>query len=351
MHERNLQNLDNDREESELWYNEISDINKEISDHFHYECRELSLTSEAQVLYFVKFVTFCLKSGEKQLKQKRKQHSNDREYEYYYKRFLDSWLRTPTWYTVKHDIILLRLSLMYNLNEKQYIAELNGANSADFQQVLESPDYYDRDKPFHEFTAWCQRWENIFHRLRYLTHCVVLELSKCTPSIIEKRIPQETDRPFVFDQKLNSVVFLDSLIYQSHLKYCRDEKQSLTRDRDSDFSKSSYNILPVARKRDPFINRSLNYEFKEILYAFDLYKHGKIMGQFIIDRLEMKQRKSLWVLLGTLLKRMPYHMSLQILTKNRELLEEEIQKVLMKFVNKLLMAQIFLFLLLYIYPV
>eukprot|EP01084_Bolivina_argentea_P000247 478_1 len=111
-------------------------------------------------------------------------------------------------------------------------------------------------------------------------------------------------------------------MYQTHLKYCRDEKESFERDRDNDFNNtfSEYNILPIARKRDPFIMRRLEFEFKEILYSFDLYKHGKVMGQFLIDRLEMKQRKSLWILLGTLLKRMPYHMSLQLLTKNRDLL-------------------------------
>ena len=42
------------------------------------------------------------------------------------------------------------------------------------------------------------------------------------------------------------------------------------------------------------------------------------MGQFIIDRLALKQRRSLWNLLGMLLKRMPYRVALQILNRNRE---------------------------------
>ena len=322
MHDRAIEK---DAEESQLWHDEISEINKDIPDHYHYDCRQLSLTTQGQIAYFIKFVKYCINSTQETLNEKKSSFMNDsrESYDNYYKHFLDSWLRKPKWYSIDHDILLLRLALMFNLNEKEYISELNGLNSADYQQVLQSSDYYDRDKPFHEFSSWCQRWENIHHRLRYLTHCIVLELSKCKPSIIDKRIPQKTDRPFSIDQQLNSVIFLDSLMYQTHLKYCRDEKESLKRDRDSEFSKNgqeSYNILPVSRKRDPFINRSLQFEFKEILYAFDLYKHGKIMAQFIIDRLEMKQRKSLWILLGTLLKRMPYHMSLQILTKNRELL-------------------------------
>ena len=111
---------------------------------------------------------------------------------------------------------------MCNLKEKQYLLELNGINASSYQQLLVSSEFYDCDKPFHEFSAWSQRWENIFHRLRYLTHCIVLVLSKCSPSIIDKRIPETKDRPFTLDTELNSIVFLDAIMYM--------------RDRDSDFN-------------------------------------------------------------------------------------------------------------------
>lgn len=253
---------------------------------------------------------------------------------------------------------------MYDLDSEHFVRALNGEKSSSFQAILQSDDYYDRDKPFHDFSAWCAHRENVCHRLRFVTHCVVQALLSCDPSIPEKRIKNDDDHPFCSKHKdeeyqnVSSIVFLNPLLKESHLIQCKDDRKARERKRDSAFDgnqgvrwdedKGQFQIKK-AKNRDPFLSRDLILEFDQIIQAFDVKKHGyaycpvpsffqrfassfhpsfrRIMGQFIIDRLELKQRRSLWILLGMLLKRMPYGVALQILNRNREqLLSAEMAK-------------------------
>eukprot|EP01083_Nonionella_stella_P113263 333812_1 len=266
-------------QDSDDFIDQISAINGGMTNKYYdYECRSMTLRTPSQISYFGEFVVHCLSNVNYRGAVKLSP-------------FVCWWLRTPKWYTAAHDVILLRLGLAYDLNEKEFVQNAAAA-AADYE----------------EFSAWCRRWQNILHRLRYVTHCIVLQLARCNPSIMDKR------NDFGLKRTLNSVVFLDEMMANVHLRYCEDEKKSLQRDRDSDFG----HHYEEEKKRDPFVVRSLKYEFCEILSSFDLEKHGKRMAQLIINLLAIKQRQSLWLLLGTLLKRIPYQMSFQILSANRD---------------------------------
>eukprot|EP01083_Nonionella_stella_P228686 810246_1 len=265
-------------QDSDDFIDQISAINGGMTNKYYdYECRSMTLRTPSQISYFGEFVVHCLSNVNYRGAVKLSP-------------FVCWWLRTPKWYTAAHDVILLRLGLAYDLNEKEFVQNAAAA-AADYE----------------EFSAWCRRWQNILHRLRYVTHCIVLQLARCNPSIMDKR------NDFGLKRTLNSVVFLDEMMANVHLRYCEDEKKSLQRDRDSYFGP-----YEEEKKRDPFVVRSLKYEFCEILSSFDLEKHGKRMAQLIINLLAIKQRQSLWLLLGTLLKRIPYQMSFQILSANRD---------------------------------
>eukprot|EP01084_Bolivina_argentea_P294607 506957_1 len=59
------------------------------------------------------------------------------------------------------------------------------------------PDDYDNEevdfehRGYQEFQVWMENWRNIQHRLRYLTFIICKYLNKCTPSIIQIRIPKK----------------------------------------------------------------------------------------------------------------------------------------------------------------
>lgn len=104
------------------WIDEMSRVNKRIPKHHHYDCETLELTSSSQLRYFEKFmkvqsasnvIEHCSFSttthygcheqavltdpdGASQQQKDLIQEESTK----YYSQFLDSWTRTPDWYTV-----------------------------------------------------------------------------------------------------------------------------------------------------------------------------------------------------------------------------------------------------------
>ena len=99
---------------------------------------------------------------------------------------------------------------------------------------------------------------------------MVLALSSCTPSIIEKRI-NDHDHPVHPDRyrDVASIVFLNPLMKQAHLTEVKDERKAMERNRDSkfegnqgvywDLKKEEFRVKK-AKTRDPFISRFVHLD-------------------------------------------------------------------------------------------
>ena len=78
---------------------------------------------------------------------------------------------------------------------------------------------YVQDVAFHEFKNWCVRWENIMHRVRYISGVVARQLSDLTPSIIDILIEEKDDQP---TWSMGSMVFCNDNQALAHYKRIKE---------------------------------------------------------------------------------------------------------------------------------
>ena len=132
-------------------------------------------------------------------------------------KFRQSWTRTPKWWSIGHDKILIEMAVQYQFNEKKYWQAMNNKGRyfrMRLKQSLKNQNYV-QDVAFHQFKNWCVRWENIMHRVRYISAVVARQLSSLEPSIVSVLIDEEKDRP---TWHLGSLIFVNDNQAVSHHK-------------------------------------------------------------------------------------------------------------------------------------
>lgn len=168
---------------------------------------------------------------------------------------------------------------------------------------------------------------------RYLTFTICRYLDKCTPSIIQVRIPNGDDAIPQYD--INSFVFLNGYIRDTHVDNCSPMEQDVE---ECNMMSNMYKQLAERKQvpmwqldqkkqgderhlhkhRDPFMARELDFELKQICQAFDLLEFGVEMAFLLIKLLSRDQIESLWKALGIVLEHMPYERARYVLVERRE---------------------------------
>ena len=137
------------------------------------------------------------------------------------RKFRESWTRTPKWWSIGHDKILIEMAVQYQFNERKYWSAMN-SRGAYFRMRLKqslTDQNYTQDVAFHEFKNWCVRWENIMHRLRYISGVIVRQLSEIEPSIVSILIEEEKDRPTC---SMGSMVFVNDSQALAHYQRIKE---------------------------------------------------------------------------------------------------------------------------------
>eukprot|EP01083_Nonionella_stella_P115996 344350_1 len=294
------------------------------------------------------------------------------------KKFSASWTRVPSWWHIGHDCVLIDLAVQCQFNERKYYRALTARGAYYRMRLNESigEQDYTQDVAFQEFKNWCIRWENIMHRVRYISAVAARQIStQIQPSIVDLLIDDVKDRP---KWSCQSLVFLNDNQGETHVSRIRTlpkphdfaatikskhakelnklfEEEEAEEEEESHFlvmnkfqnnnrsmrmkpkfekTKTQFireeieihklnkidwaQLFRECRVRDPFMIRDLGFELKEILNTFDLVTYGEPMSAFVIELLRTRAGlSSLWTFLGVLLKTMPNKTSLRILYQNR----------------------------------
>eukprot|EP01084_Bolivina_argentea_P046585 85797_1 len=246
------------------WIDKIGDINaalrvqieendwKTLFNFEHHD--ELQIKQQHAVVFNELLRVFVVDDRDAQRDADREQFHKDYPDEYF-RTFLDGVSRTPSWWGLEHDTLLLELALRFNYCSHDFLTELTGTKKRYYQYRLRQKSHIpssiaaaikeepvpfirqmsgrafnplqheskaveeDNEIGYQEFKAWCQVDENIMHRLKYITFLLIGKLAQCSPSIIDLRIPSAEDQPsFAGD----SYIFLNDYMRNTHLSFCQN---------------------------------------------------------------------------------------------------------------------------------
>eukprot|EP01083_Nonionella_stella_P315919 1142785_1 len=137
------------------------------------------------------------------------------------KKFSASWTRVPSWWHIGHDCVLIDLAVQCQFNERKYYRALTARGAYYRMRLNESigEQDYTQDVAFQEFKNWCIRWENIMHRVRYISAVAARQIStQIQPSIVDLLIDDVKDRP---KWSCQSLVFLNDNQGETHVSRIR----------------------------------------------------------------------------------------------------------------------------------
>ena len=254
--------------------------------------------------------------------------------------FFHFWVCLPTWWTIDHDMLLLELSLMYQINPNKFVYTLK--NNKFYETWLENIE------GGRLFTEWCENEKNILHRLRYLIYIIICP------------------------HKPKSKVFLNDMMHESHTNYLKrlmtlsnnghgsgggstnnniniaggsnapTSENIVVTDNESDWSHEhnnhsdhshyysdhnsneigNYNNMPI---------RDIETEFRDVVRLLDPQIYGPRIWNYIMQQLQHKQRASLWRALTIISQELPSKMMVNLIEQDRVSIRmgklEEIEKL------------------------
>eukprot|EP01083_Nonionella_stella_P208736 757277_1 len=214
--------------EDGTWEGKITKINKELEENIKHKKSGWQFLSEygnlkdnnpidIAINEFPFFESFCKQFLFNEVKEDRKKQNDPGENQWF-REFKQSWAAIPQWWAPKHDLLLLQLALKYNMNHIDYVAELNGENSFNYRLRLKDRTHY------LEFSHFCGQSSNILHRLAYITHILVDEITKIKPSLVDIRVPPKQREEYNYRDK--SFIFSD-YDKKTHLQYVNNPSDEI----------------------------------------------------------------------------------------------------------------------------
>ena len=163
--------------------------------------------------------------------------------------FFDFWIAVPDYWTVNHDMLLLELGLMFQLNVEKYKTIVT--ENKFFETWVENLD------EGRKFVEWFQNKLNVMHRLRYLTYIII------------------------YKEKPKSSIFVNRLMRDSHIKYINGEKGSLDENKlANEKDKAPHNVTtPFADGKEADSNADTEEDDND----GDIEKHHKQAEMFAAE--------------------------------------------------------------------
>eukprot|EP01083_Nonionella_stella_P172931 594920_1 len=207
------------------WKDQIQTINEEFKTNMKFRWRFLSKYGnlkdnnpiEISVEQYPLFESFCATFLFEQVRKDRADLINPQDNQWF-REFKQAWSAVPHWWQTKHDLILLELALKYNTNHTCFTETLRGEKAFHFRMRLKDRANY------LEFTHFCGQSSNILHRLAYITHILVDEITKIKPSLVDIRVPPKQREEYNYRDK--SFIFSD-YDKKTHLQYVNNPSDEI----------------------------------------------------------------------------------------------------------------------------
>ena len=127
------------------WIDKIGEINmklrKQIEENdwktlFNFEHHDKLEIKQQHAIVFNEFVTVFLEDDREIAKEMEPEQYNKDYPDEYFREFLTQCTRTPKWWNLEHDKLLLELSLRFNYSSEEFLKELTGTKKRYYQYRL-----------------------------------------------------------------------------------------------------------------------------------------------------------------------------------------------------------------------